>query len=46
LVRVPRARAEEIVAAAEAALATENEVRKAILSGMDPQEAYRRYGKF
>ncbi len=46
LIRIPRARAEEIVAAAEAAMATENEVRKAILAGTDPQEAYRRYGKF
>ena len=46
LIRVPRARVEQIVADAEAAMATENEVRKAILAGMDPQEAYRRYGKF
>ena len=46
VVRLPRARAEEIVAAAEAAMAAENEVRKAILVGVDPQEAYRRHGKF
>lgn len=46
LVRIPRGRAEEVVGAAEAAMATENEVRKAILAGIDPQEAYRRYGKF
>jgi hypothetical protein len=43
---LPRARAEEIVAAAETATATENLVRKAILEGVDPQEAYLRYGKF
>jgi 4-hydroxy-4-methyl-2-oxoglutarate aldolase len=46
VVIVPQARAEEIVAAAETAIATENKVRTAILSGMDPQEAYRQYGKF
>jgi 4-hydroxy-4-methyl-2-oxoglutarate aldolase len=46
LIRVPQARAEEIAAAATAAMATESEVRKAILAGMDPQEAYRKYGKF
>ena len=46
IVIVPRARAEEIVAAAEAAIGTENQIRKAILEGVDPQEAYLRYGKF
>ena len=46
IVIVPRARAEEIVAAAEAAIGTENLIRKAILEGVDPQEAYLRYGKF
>jgi 4-hydroxy-4-methyl-2-oxoglutarate aldolase len=43
---LPRARAEEIVAAAEAAMGTESEIRKAILAGVDPQQAYLRYGKF
>jgi 4-hydroxy-4-methyl-2-oxoglutarate aldolase len=43
---LPRHRAEETVAAAEAAIGTENLVRKAILEGIDPQEAYLRYGKF
>ena len=46
LIRLPRAGAEEIIAAAEAAMGTENQVRTAILSGMDPQNAYRTYGKF
>jgi 4-hydroxy-4-methyl-2-oxoglutarate aldolase len=46
MVILPRARAEEIVAAAESAINTENLVRKAILDGVDPQEAYLRYGKF
>jgi 4-hydroxy-4-methyl-2-oxoglutarate aldolase len=46
MVRLPRARAEEIVAAADTAIQTENKVRTAILSGVDPQEAYLRFGKF
>ena len=46
MVILPQERAEEIVAAAETAIGTENLVRKAILEGMDPQEAYRKYGKF
>ena len=43
---LPRGRAEEIVEAAETAIGTESEIRKAILAGMDPQQAYLRYGKF
>ena len=46
MVILPKDRAEEIVAAAETAIATENKVRTAILEGVDPQEAYLRYGKF
>jgi len=46
LIRLPAARAEEIVAQAEAAIATENKVRTAILAGTDPQQAYLHYGKF
>jgi regulator of RNase E activity RraA len=46
MVILPRARAEEIIAGAEAAIGTENLVRKAILAGIDPQEAYLKYGKF
>jgi 4-hydroxy-4-methyl-2-oxoglutarate aldolase len=46
MVILPSARAEEIVAAAETAISTENLVRKAILEGVDPQEAYLQYGKF
>jgi regulator of RNase E activity RraA len=46
MVILPQARAEEIVAAAETAIGTENLVRKAILEGVDPQEAYLKYGKF
>lgn len=43
---LPRAQAAEIIAAAEAAMLTENRVRRAILDGMDPQQAYLKYGKF
>lgn len=46
IVVVPQARAEEVAAAAEAAIGTENLIRKAILDGVDPQEAYLRHGKF
>jgi 4-hydroxy-4-methyl-2-oxoglutarate aldolase len=46
MVIVPQARAEEIIAAAETAIGTENLVRKAILEGIDPQQAYLQYGKF
>ena len=46
LIRVPRAVVLEVIEKAEAAMATESLVRKAILAGTDPQEAYLRYGKF
>ena len=46
LLRVPKGIVEEVIAQAEAAIATENKVRSAILSGVDPQEAYLKHGKF
>ena len=46
LLRIPQAVAEAVVAKAETAMATENLVRTAILAGVDPREAYLRYGKF
>ncbi|EWY41669.1 methyltransferase [Skermanella stibiiresistens SB22] len=46
LIRVPAALVEEIIDKAETAIATENKVRTAILSGVDPQEAYLKFGKF
>lgn len=46
IVILPAAQAEAIVAETEAVMATENLVRKAILEGVEPQDAYRRYGKF
>jgi 4-hydroxy-4-methyl-2-oxoglutarate aldolase len=46
LLRVPRALVADVVAKAEAAIATENKVRTAILDGIDPQQAYLSFGKF
>lgn len=46
MVRVPAGKVEEVIAASEAAITQENLVRKAILQGVDPQQAYLRYGKF
>ena len=43
---LPRGLALDIASRAEAAIATESKVRTAILSGMDPQEAYLAHGKF
>ncbi len=46
VVIIPGKIAAEVVAKTEAVLQTENKVRTAILSGMDPQEAYLKFGKF
>jgi 4-hydroxy-4-methyl-2-oxoglutarate aldolase len=46
LVRVPQAIIEDVLTKSEAAISTENKVRTAILAGVDPQEAYLRFGKF
>jgi regulator of RNase E activity RraA len=46
LLRVPQALVEDVITKAETAMATESLVRKAILAGTDPQEAYLKYGKF
>lgn len=46
VVRLPHALAAEVTERAEVAMATESAVRRAILDGIDPQEAYRRFGKF
>jgi regulator of RNase E activity RraA len=46
LIRVPKEQIAEIIAKAETAMATESLVRKAILAGTDPQQAYLKYGKF
>ncbi len=46
IVIIPRDIAEEVIEKTEDVMQTENLVRKAILQGMDPQEAYLTYGKF
>jgi regulator of RNase E activity RraA len=46
IVIIPQALVPEVTEKIEAVLQTENLVRKAILRGVDPQEAYLKYGKF
>jgi regulator of RNase E activity RraA len=46
VVAIPQAVAEEAIARTETVAQTENQIRKAILGGMDPVEAYLKYGKF
>ena len=46
VVVIPAAIASEVVQQTEEVLRTENLVRKAILQGVDPVQAYLRYGKF
>ena len=46
VVIIPAAIAEQAVTHAEKMMQTENLVRKAILDGMDPKQAYLKYGKF
>jgi regulator of RNase E activity RraA len=46
VVVIPGAIAEDVVTRTEAVMQTENQVRTAILAGMDPQEAYLKFGKF
>ena len=46
VVIIPGAIAEQVVERVEEVLRTENLVRKAILEGVDPKEAYLKYGKF
>jgi 4-hydroxy-4-methyl-2-oxoglutarate aldolase len=46
VVVLPQDQAGDIVAETERVMATENQVRKAILDGMDPQQAYLTYRKF
>ena len=46
VVILPRERAADIVSAAAVAVGTESQIRTAILGGMDPQEAYLKFGKF
>jgi regulator of RNase E activity RraA len=46
IVVIPAGIAREVVDAANAAMSTEDKVRAAILSGVDPQQAYLDHGKF
>lgn len=46
VVILPKSLAAEAVTRTEQVMQTENKVRSAILGGMDPQEAYKTYGKF
>jgi regulator of RNase E activity RraA len=46
IVIIPGDLAEEVITMVETVMSTENLVRKAILDGMDPKDAYLKYGKF
>ncbi len=46
VVVIPAAIAEEVVARTEEVVSTESDMRKALIGGMDPVEAYDTYGKF
>ena len=46
VVVIPGACIAEVLARTEEVVATESEMRRALIGGMDPVEAYRRYGKF
>ena len=46
IVILPKDKAEEIVAETERVIGTENKIRSAIFEGMDPQDAYLKWGKF
>jgi len=46
VVVIPAALAAEVVAKTEEVVATESEMRRALIAGMDPVAAYDKYGKF
>ncbi len=46
VVVVPRAWAEDVVTKTEEIVATESDMRRALIGGMDPVAAYHKYGKF
>ncbi len=46
LIFIPASIVEEVIEKSETAIGTESLIRKAILDGSDPQEAYLKYGKF
>jgi regulator of RNase E activity RraA len=46
VVVIPRNAAAEAIARTEGVMATESEMRNALIAGMDPVDAYNRFGKF
>lgn len=46
MVRIPVEILDAVLEKSQIAMKTESKVRKAILDGVDPQEAYLKYGKF
>ena len=46
VVVVPAAAADEVIARTEEVVATESDMRRALIDGMDPVAAYTKYGKF
>ncbi len=46
VVIIPRALAAEVIAKTEEVVATESDMRRALVGGMDPVAAYHKYGKF
>ncbi|MCJ8322452.1 MAG: RraA family protein [Rhizobiales bacterium] len=46
IVRIPKADLAEVTLKSHEAMHKENKVRTAIINGMDPQDAYLKYGKF
>jgi regulator of RNase E activity RraA len=46
VVIIPRELVEEVVVKTEEVVATESDMRRALIGGMDPVEAYEKYGKF
>jgi len=43
---IPRELVEEVIVKTEEVVATETDMRRALIGGMDPVEAYEKYGKF
>jgi regulator of RNase E activity RraA len=46
VVIIPKAIAEEVVLKTEEVVSTESDMRRALIGGLDPVEAYNRFGKF
>jgi 4-hydroxy-4-methyl-2-oxoglutarate aldolase len=46
VVIIPKALVEDVVTKTEAVVATESDMRRALVGGMDPVDAYNKYGKF